>query len=212
LKEANKSGKILSGSMLNKDRAARAQFLLGKLARIETLDIGRVKRIGAVDAAYKEDTGCVVYAEADFPSLGNPRFVKSFYPVRIEYVSTYLAFREAPLVIKLMLNKVRNLPDLLLVNGHGLAHPRFCGLATHLGVVLRLPTIGVSRRLIGDVESTFNRTFAVRVGRLYVSPGNMITLDQSVEIISALPLKHGYPEPLGNAHYESKKSIEEDLR
>jgi len=198
--------------MLDRDRAARAQLSLSKLVRMEPIEIARISRIGAVDVAYEGNVGCAVYVEADFPSIENAMVVRSCSPVKIAYVSTYLAFREAPPIINLMLNKVRKRPQLLLVNGHGLAHPRSCGLATHLGVVLRLPTIGISRRLIGDPDSNFNKDFAVKIGGFYISPGNRITLRQSVEIIRGLPLSHGYPEPLGKAHCESKKAIEEDLR
>ena len=198
--------------MLDRDRASRAQLSLSKLVRIEPIEITGISKIGAVDVAYEENVGCAVYVEADFPSIENLVVVSSFSQVKIEYVSTYLAFREAPPIINLMLNKVKKFPELLLVNGHGLAHPRSCGLATHLGVVLHLPTIGIARRLIGDPNSNFNRTFASKLRGFYVSPGNMITLSQAVEIIRELPVSHGYPEPLGKAHYESKKAIEEDLR
>lgn len=198
--------------MLNEDRATKAQLSLSKLAILKPLSVPRVRRIGGVDVAYIESLGLVVYAETDFPSIANLRLVKGIYPVKVSYVSTFLGFREGPPIINLMLNKVRELPDLLLVNGHGLAHPRRCGLATHLGIVLGLPTIGISRRLIGDRREIFNRAFSERVGRLYISPGNMTTLRQSVDIIRQLPLGHGYPEPLGKAHYESKKEIKECIR
>jgi len=195
--------------MLNKDRASRAQLFLGKLARIEPIDIARINRIGAVDVAYEKDIGCTVYVESDFPSIKNVSIAKGFYPVKIEYVSTYLAFREAPPILNLMLNKVRRLPHLLLVNGHGLAHPRHCGLATHIGVVLKVPTIGIARRSIGDPNSDFNRDFSSKLGRLHVSPGNMITLRQAMEIVSKLPLNHNYPEPLGTAHLIAKEELED---
>ncbi len=198
--------------MLNEDRAAKAQLSLSKLAILKPLDVSQVRRIGAVDVAYTQNIGLVVYAETDFPSIANLRLVKGRYPVKIRYVSTFLGFREGPLIINLMINKVRELPDLLLVNGHGMAHPRRCGLATHVGIVLHLPTIGISKRLIGDPEESLNRAFSRRVDRLYISPGNMTTLHQSVGIIRQLPLVHGYPEPLGKAHYESKKEIKECIR
>jgi len=129
----------------------------------------------------------------------------------VDYTPGYLAFREAGPILGVM-KSLPALPDLMLANGHGLAHPRLCGLATHLGVVLGIPTIGVASRMLGPNASTYNRLFCRKSGSVYVSPGNSISLQDSLDIVNRLPTKYGYPEPLGSAHDESKRALKAELR
>ena len=118
--------------------------------------------------------------------------------VEVPYIPGFLAFRELPsLVAALNLLPVR--PELVIVDGHGYAHPRRAGIATHLGVALDLPTIGVAKsRLVGREVSIKGRTYIVDndevLGcvvakgkrRLYVSVGHKITLESALEIIGEI--------------------------
>jgi deoxyribonuclease V len=105
--------------------------------------------------------------------------------------------------------------DVLMVNGHGLAHPRGFGLASHIGVETGKPTIGVARRLLcgepddPDAEETPIRHGGKVIGAkmtsptgspVYVSVGHMITLEACVELVDACFLDHSLPEPLMAAH------------
>jgi len=60
---------------------------------------------------------------------------------------------------------------------------------------------------LGSPMSTYNRLFCQKKGKLYVSPGNLISFQESVDIVNSLPTKYGYPEPLGSAHHESKGAL-----
>ena len=191
-------------------RATKAQIALASRARIRALR--RYPRvIGAADVAYSDSIAVAAYAELDLDTMEVGHLTTKVSSSPVGYISGYLAFREAGPVLGLVKN-LPKLPDLLLANGHGLAHPRLCGLATHLGVVLNIPTIGIASRMLGPRTSTYNRLFCRKLGSVYVSPGNLISLKNSLDIVNRLPTRYGYPEPLGSAHNESKRALKAELR
>jgi deoxyribonuclease V len=192
-------------------RATKAQIAVASKMRVRAFKRDGLSTIGGVDVAYSESAAVVAYAELN---LNNGRLLsltKSAPVPQVDYQPGFLAFREAGPVLSLM-RELKAFPQLMLVNGHGLAHPRLCGLATHLGVILELPTIGLARSTLGSLVNTYNRLFCQKVRNLYVSPGNLISLQDSVDIVNSLPAKYGYPEPLGSAHHESKGALTTKLR
>jgi deoxyribonuclease V len=116
------------------------------------------------------------------------------------------------------IRKLKTQPDLFLVDGQGYAHPYHCGFASHLGLVIRKPTIGAAKcRLFGETVKTpieENITFlkhkseivgaAVSTGHggkpVYVSTGHMVSLDTAIGIIKHCTQKNRIPEPLLRAH------------
>ena len=105
-----------------------------------------------------------------------------------------------------VIQKAKVKPDLVMVDGFGTNHPRRCGIATHIGVKLDVPTIGVGKSfLCGTVKGDDIYQGDERVGRLvytkgikrpiYVSPGHRISLDTAVNIVSASIIKGKLPEP-----------------
>jgi len=191
-------------------RATNAQVALASRARIRALRRDP-KVIGAADVAYSGSISVAAYAELDLDVTKVGRLTTSVTSSNVGYISGYLAFREAGPILGIM-KSLPKLPDLMLANGHGLAHPRLCGLATHLGVVLGIPTIGIASRMLGPNTSTYNRLFCRKLGSVYVSPGNSISLQDSLDIVNRLPTRYGYPEPLGSAHNESKRALKAELR
>jgi deoxyribonuclease V len=141
--------------------------------------------------------------------------------VRFPYISTYLTWRELPIYLPLIDKAERAglSADVLLVDGNGILHPRRAGIASHLGVLLDRPTVGVAkRRLCGEVN-TAGMTIgewrpvtlapaevvgaAVRTGRnrtLFVSPGHRADLRTSVALVLELVRDSIGPEPLRFAH------------
>ena len=135
------------------------------------------------------------------------------------YVPGFLSFREAPVYIAALANLSRP-PELLLVDGQGVAHPRGLGIAAHLGVHLGIPAIGVAKTLLyGKPESELpaEAGSAVRLlGRgeqvgwvyrsrskvqpLYVSPGYRVGMEEALAFVRALPTRTRLPEPLRQAH------------
>ena len=117
----------------------------------------RIPRLaGGVDVAYPSpDVGVAAYALVE---TATGRLVWSATvrrPVAFPYISTYLSFREIPILLEL-LDEVRaagRLAEVLLVDGSGIMHHRHAGIASHLGVVASLPTIGVTKKLLcGQVD------------------------------------------------------------
>lgn len=136
------------------------------------------------------------------------------------YIPGLLSFRELPVALRAF-RRLRNRPDAVICDGQGLAHPRFFGLACHLGLWLNLPSIGCAKtRLVGehcepaDAPGSWTKiTFQGRVvgaalrtrkksKPVYVSPGHLITLEQAVELVGSCICKSRLPEPTRLAHLE----------
>ncbi len=135
------------------------------------------------------------------------------------YVPGFLSFREAPSYIAALAN-LSQLPELLLVDGQGTAHPRGLGIASHLGVHLDVPAIGVAKTLLygkpegelgekaGSVVRLMGKTGQVgwvlrskdKVQPLYVSPGHKVSMEGALELVRSLLGKNKLPEPLRQAH------------
>lgn len=133
------------------------------------------------------------------------------------YVPGYLGFREVP-ALAAAWARLDPKPDLLLVDGQGLAHPRGMGLATHLGVVLDVPTIGVAKSLLvgagepgagaGDAAPLLWRGaqvgVALRTRRgarpVYVSVGHRVSLETAVALVRAACDGRRLPVPIRAAH------------
>jgi deoxyribonuclease V len=144
-------------------------------------------------------------------------------PIRIPYIPGLLAFREGPLV-EAVLREVRTEPDVVMVDGQGIAHPRRLGIAAHLGVLLDRPSIGIGKtRLFGRAEDpgpepgdrtpllapdgaqigVLLRT-STRGNPLYVSPGHRVSPSMAGDIAMACVRGHRLPEPVFLADRLSK--------
>jgi len=138
------------------------------------------------------------------------------------YVPGYLSFREAPLYLA-ALARLARAPEVLLVDGHGVAHPRGLGIAAHLGVHLNLPAVGVGKTLLFgrpedglppqagsavrlmDGERQIGWLFRSRSGvrPLVVSPGHRVGMEESLAFVRSLTGKTRLPEPLRLAHAQA---------
>ncbi len=174
---------------------------------------------GGVDVSYPhEDESVGAYALVE-PASG--RLVWSVTVRRrvvFPYITSYLSFRELPIHLAL-LEKARaanRLPDVLLVDGSGVLHQRHAGIASHLGVVAGLATVGVTKKLLcGEVELEGLRPLqsrpVVHEGRtmgvairpslrsrrpIFVSPGHCVNLAISEKVVRALLAGRRLPEPL----------------
>ena len=173
------------------------------------------RRIAGVDIHVAPATGLTWAAIAvlELPGLELCQSVLAAVPTGFPYVPGYLSFREIPAALA-ALALLDPAPDLLMVDGHGIAHPRRIGIAAHLGVLTDLPTIGVAKsRLCGkhqeppaeragrvaltDKGQTIGIVLRSRVRSrpLYVSIGHRIALDPAVELVLATLTRYRLPEP-----------------
>ncbi|MCX7601684.1 MAG: endonuclease V [Meiothermus sp.] len=147
------------------------------------------------------------------------------------YVPGFLSFREAPLYLAALAGLSRP-PELLLVDGQGVAHPRGLGIAAHLGVYLNLPAIGVAKTLLfgrpegelppeagsavrlmnGEVQIGWVYRSRTGVQPLIVSPGHRVGMEESLALMRSLTGKTRLPEPLRMAHLQAGVARREAAR
>jgi len=191
--------------------AASIQLELKKLIRIQPLSLKNINKAVALDVSYDKKSGfshaaAVVF---DFKS-GNIIEIKTAASETLfPYIPGLLAFREIPALLEVLL-KLEHEVELILCEGHGIAHPRGFGLACHLGVILELPSIGVAKKLLyGNVEKrkyaldrfyySYVRDIETRtiIGAamkrkdrhfkpIFVSPGNLIDVKTSLLVVARL--------------------------
>lgn len=205
-------------------RLRRAQGKISEHVEIEQIPNPGV--IAGVDVSYGDEGAVASYVETDEPSdqvVREETYAQS--RVRFPYIPGYLAFRELPVLAKL-LEKVKNrggLADVIFVDGNGLLHPRKAGLASHLGVELDHPTVGVAKKLLCGEATRTNlapgemtevrrddellgltvQTYE-RANPIYVSIGNKVELKQAGNLALRYS-KYKLPEPLRLAHKLAKK-------
>ncbi len=195
--------------------------LRGQVVAEDTL--GLVHEVAGVDAHY---TGDCVYAAAvvmGLPNLATVECALIRRPLTFPYVPGLLSFREAPAITE-ALNRLSKKPDLVLVDGQGLAHPRRFGLACHLGLLADLPTIGVAKsHLIGmykepgiergawspltDGGETIGAVVRTRraVRPVFVSVGHRISLRTAIDLVLRCTGQFRLPEPIRAADRLSRQ-------
>ena len=200
-------------------RAANIQSKLAPSVRRYD-DFGPAEWFCGVDVAYADSTAFAAAAVTDREGrLVESRSAK--VAVRHPYIPGYFMLREAP-AARRVLARLRHDYDVLLVDGHGVLHPRRCGLASYLGVTLDKPTIGVAKSLLCGIVTKDNVVehegealgFALRGdGKpVYVSVGHRISLETAVKLVRMLGKVSTIPEPLRFADLISKEKRAEKLR
>jgi len=176
--------------------------------------LGIVREVAGVDAHYGVDCICAAVVVMGLPNLATVESALVHRPLTFPYLPGLLSFREAPAIIE-ALNQLSKSPDLLLVDGQGLAHPRRFGLACHLGVLADMPTIGVAKsRLIGTYEEpglergawspltdggeTIGAVLRTRlaVRPVFVSVGHRISLRTAIDLVLRCTGQFRLPEPI----------------
>jgi deoxyribonuclease V len=199
------------------DRALALQRRLA--ARVERRDrTGRVRLLGGVDVSVVDGWSRAAVVVLDATSLEVVETRTADRRVTFPYIPGFLAFREVP-VIRAAWRKLRRLPDLSIVDGMGLLHPRRCGLACHLGVLLDVPTIGCGKtwfvgdyaepaaargswcpmRLDGETAGAALRT-RDNVNIVFVSTGHRVSLRTAVRWVLRTAVAARLPEPVRAAH------------
>ena len=189
-----------------------------------------VQRVAGVDVSVKNGRAISAVVILGYPELEVEEIRIDERAIQFPYVPGLLSFRECPGVLAAF-RKLRRRPDLMLVDGHGIAHPRRIGIAAHLGLLLDLATIGCAKsRLCGvhdepgsergcrvplmDHSETIGAVVRTRtnVKPIYISVGNRIMLDEAVEHVLACGGGYRLPEPTRLAHHAAASKLEAGLR
>jgi len=201
---------------------SQARELQTQLAgRVEFKPIaGNPKLIAGLDCAFSKNGqkifACVVVLT--FPNFELIETKNSVRKVNFPYIPGLLSFREAPACIAAV-EKLKNEPDIFMVDGQGIAHPRRLGIAAHLGLFFDKPTIGCAKsRLIGtfeevpaekgfysflkDGDEIIGSVVRTRTGvkPVFVSVGHKCTLEDAVKWTIKCAVRYRLPEPARLAH------------
>ncbi len=212
---------------LNAKQAIALQQELRGYVRIED-DFAAIGCVAGVDVGFEQDNTITRAAVAvlDYPSLTLREYAIARQPTRFPYVPGLLSFREIPAVLEAM-EKLSVLPDMLLCDGQGIAHPRRLGIASHLGLLLDRPAIGVGKsRLLGqyaepgvekgawsplyDKDEEIGCVLRSRTGvkPLFVSPGHRVGLASARQWVMQCLTRYRLPETTRWAHrLASEKSV-----
>jgi deoxyribonuclease V len=164
-----------------------------------------------------------------YPSLEVLERARHEEALRFPYIPGLLSFREVPSILA-GFEKLQHMPDLLMVDGQGIAHPRRIGIASHLGVLLDLPSIGCAKsRLTGHLSGTLGEEAGSRVplvaGReticmalrtkvrsnpMFISLGHRISLETAVDYVLKCCRGYRLPEPTRQAHNTAGSSGDEE--
>lgn len=200
------------------DNLLKAQKIVAsKVILKDTFDIKNIATIAGVDQAFFKDqiiSGIVVL---DYFTLKIIARAYSIKTIEYPYIPTFLSFREGPAIISAF-KKLTIKPDILMIDACGINHPRMAGLATHIGVALNIPTIGVAKNILcGTAENPekvgeynplmYNNKkigFLLKSKQgcnpIIVAPGHGVSLDSSIKIIMHCLRGYKLPEPTRHAH------------
>ena len=182
------------------------------------LDLESMRYVAGADVSTAEDRAYATVVVLEFPALTLVEVRGFEAPLRFPYVPGLLSFRELSPVVG-ALEKIETDVDALILDAQGLAHPRRMGLASHLGIFIDVPTVGCAKsRLVGSYEEpgrekgsatdlvhrgeVVGKVLRTRdgVSPVYVSVGNGIDLESSVELVLACCTKYRLPESTRQAH------------
>lgn len=180
----------------------------------------KLRTIAGADISFNKFSS-TVYAGIvvlSFPDLKIIHEETAIVAINFPYIPGLLAFREIP-ALATVWNRLAKKPDILVCDGHGIAHPRRMGIATHFGIVADTPTIGCGKTVLcGTYDPLKEEIFATsdlihknetvgvalrtkkKCNPVFVSPGYKITRAESVTIIKACTGTYRIPEPTRLAH------------
>ncbi len=202
-----------------------AKVIQEKLREGVVLDVDRLipETVAGVDVAFGGGRAYAAFVIFSYPKMELLEETSAAAEIPCPYVPGFLSFREIPVIIEVM-RKTKVKPDVIICDGQGVAHPRGMGIASHIGVLFNRPTIGCAKsRLVGEyaepqlekgsraplwykgrVVGYVLRT-RTKVKPVFISQGNLISLEDAVEIIMGCTKGRRIPEPVRIADIRSKE-------
>lgn len=203
--------------------AIRIQNDLRAQVRLED-DFGPVRTVAGIDVGYdlQKNLSKAALVVMDFEALTVTREIIEYAPTEFPYVPGLLSFREVPVILK-ALAQLPEMPDLLFIDGQGIAHPRRLGIAAHIGVLTGLPTVGVAKsRLCGKhgepgpekgmatplTDKGEQIGYVLRSRNnckpLFISPGHRVSHASALAMVQRCLARYRLPEPTRLADKLSK--------
>jgi deoxyribonuclease V len=192
--------------------------LRGEVVSDRPIDLDAVRLVAGVDVSVKEERSQAAVVVATYPDFRVVETVLARRPTPFPYIPGLLSFREGP-VLEEAFGKLRAEPDVFLFDGMGIAHPRRIGIASHMGLWLRRPTIGCGKTLLCgryknlgeekgsaaplvDKGETIGVALRTRTGKnpMFISPGHMADIPTAAELVLRCSPKFRLPEPIRLAH------------
>ncbi len=214
------NNKIQHSWSLSYQEAVVLQEKLRSKVEIRKLHFERIQYLASADVSFNRKSPFLFSAVLvfSFPDLKLLEKKQAKTRALFPYIPGLLSFREAPALIPLF-QQLKLKPDLILVDGQGIAHPREFGLASHLGVLLGISTIGCAKtKLVGDFAEIpkikgnwspllyrgreIGRVLCTRsnVKPIFISVGHRINLDSAVQIVNRTVSRYRIPDPIREAH------------
>ncbi len=205
---------------LDPEEAKRIQISLRDMLIFQPFE-GEPEYVAGVDLSFpSQNEGLAVVVVLRYPSMEVVEYVHERVRIDFPYIPGLLVFREGPAFLKAW-EKLKTKPDVVFFDGQGIAHPRGIGIASHMGLFIGIPTIGVAKsKLYGDHDPVPDEEWAYsilkdRKGRpigyvirskvgnkpIYVSPGHLIDLESSFRLTKMTTVRgRRLPEPTRMAH------------
>lgn len=201
-------------------RRRQAEIAERVILRNELPPLDRIRTVAGADISCGRfsKTGYAAVVVLSYPGCQILEIAQASGELEFPYIPGYLAFREWPLVERCLADLTTK-PDVLICDGQGIAHPRRAGLASHIGVLSGLITVGCAKsRLVGDYREPGEKRGSAsdllldgekvgevirakdRVKPLFVSPGHRIDFARATELILSLCKKYRQPETTRAAH------------
>jgi deoxyribonuclease V len=207
-----------SWSVTPEEAVALQKELRHQVVSDRPIDLDAVRLVAGVDVSVKEGHSQAAVVVATFPDFHVVETVRARRPTPFPYIPGLLSFREGS-VLEEAFERLEAEPDVFLFDGMGIAHPRRCGIASHLGLWLERPTIGCGKTLLRgryrdlaqekgarapliDRGETIGVALRTRTGTnpIFISPGHLADIPTAAELVMRCAPKYRLPQPIRLAH------------
>ncbi|MEN7547329.1 deoxyribonuclease V [Rapidithrix thailandica] len=200
-------------------QAVQEQKGLQEKLRIQSFQ-QEVKLVGGADISYNRfsSTAYAGIVILRFPEMEIIEKQTAVATMHFPYVPGLLSFREIPPIAEAW-KKIKTRPDVMVLDGHGMAHPRRMGIASHFGIVFQIPTIGCAKKVLtgsfdmpenqkGDTSPLMDKEEQIgtvlrtkpNVKPVFISPGHLMDFKSAIDIIKPCIKGYRIPEPTRQAH------------
>lgn len=202
---------------------AEQEKLAKKIITHDVFEEDEIKTVAGIDQAYTSSNKVVsAIVVLDYNSLSHIESKYALKDVNFPYIPGFLSYRELPAIMEAY-NLLETRPDMIMVDGNGILHPRRIGIASHIGILLDKVSIGVAKNLLLGEEKGekviidkevrgYKLMTKEHANPIYISPGHRISLQAAVKTARSMIISpHKLPEPIHLAHKLANK-VKNELR